>query len=51
MVEIVATNWSRDEVRGLVIDLGTELLGALIWRLSKEGFLSAPNQARFGMSE
>ena len=51
VVEIVATNWSRGEVRELVIELGTELTGTQKRRLSKEGFLSALNQSRFGISE
>ena len=51
IVEVIATNWSRDEVRDLVVDLGTDLTGTQKRRLSKEGFLSALNVSRFGISE
>ena len=51
VVEAIATHWSRDEVRDLVVDLGTELTGTQKRRLSKEGFLSALNVSRFGISE
>ena len=51
VVEVIATNWSRDEVRDLVVDLGTELADTQKRRLSKEGFLSALNASRFGISE